>query len=201
MLALADRWWAPTVRGGLAIVFGLLAILWPGLVLATMVILFGAFALMDGVVALVGLFTSRGRPAAERIMPWGMQLLVGVVGVAAGLATLFYPGITSVVLLSFIAAYALVGGVAQIIAAVQQRRQPGAVALGVGGALAALFGVLVAMRPAIGVVTIAWLIGIFAIAIGASLVTMGLTLRRMKAAGPRLAATFMPEAERARIEK
>jgi uncharacterized membrane protein HdeD (DUF308 family) len=208
MLAIADRWWVPTTRGALAIAFGLLAILWPGLVLTTMVILFGVFALTDGVVALIGLWRSRGGrqvtagPRRAATTPWWLQLVVGAAGVVAGLATLVYPGITSLVLLSFIAAYALVIGVAQIASAIVQRKQDGALALGLSGAIATLFGLGVMFNPGIGAVAIAWLIGIFAIAMGGALIAMGLMLRNVKAAvEPRLVATMIPEEERARIEK
>lgn len=199
MLALADRWWVPTLRGVAAIAFGLLAIVWPGLALMTLVVLFGIYALADGVIALVGLGqrTQRG----PRAVPWGLQLLVGVVGVIAGIATFVYPGITSIVLLTFIAAYAIVVGVSQVVAAVRQRDQSGAFALGAAGVLMTLFGVLVAARPAVGAVTIAWLIGIFAIATGVALLTMGLMLRQVKTAEPRLVATMIPEEERARVER
>lgn len=208
MLAIADRWWVPTLRGVLAIAFGLLAILWPGLALTTMVILFGVFALTDGVVALVGLFRSRGGrqvtagPRRAAATPWWLQLVVGLAGVAAGLTTLFYPGITSLVLLSFIAAYALVIGVAQIASAIAQRQHDGALALGITGAIAALFGFGVMLNPGIGALAIAWLIGVFAIAMGAASIAMGMSLRNLKAvAEPRLVATMIPEERRERIEK
>ncbi|MNK91341.1 acid-resistance membrane protein [compost metagenome] len=198
MLALADRWWVPTLRGVAAIAFGFLAILWPGLALMTLVVLFGIFALADGIIALAGLGRTQTGP---RAVPWGLQLLVGVVGVLAGLLTFVYPGITSVVLLTFIAAYAIVVGISQIVAAVRQRKQSGAFALGAAGVLLTLFGVLVAARPAVGAVTIAWLIGIFAIAAGVALMSMGFTLRQVKTAEPRLVATMLPEEERAKIER
>lgn len=208
MLALADRWWVPTTRGVLAIAFGLLAILWPGVVLSTMVLLFGVFALTDGVVALIGLFRSRGGrqvaagPQRAATTPWWLQLVVGLAGIAAGLATLFYPGMTSLVLLSYIGAYALVIGVAQVASAIMQRKQDGALHLGISGAIAALFGVGVLLNPGIGAVAIAWLIGVFAIAMGGALIATGMMLRNVKAtAEPRLVATMIPEQERARIEK
>jgi len=198
MLALADRWWVPTLRGVAAIAFGLLAIVWPSVALMTLVVLFGLYALADGVIALVGLGQTQRGP---RAVPWGLQLLVGVAGILAGVATFVYPGITSVVLLTFIAAYAIVAGISQLVAAIRQRDQSGAFALGAAGVLMTLFGVLVAARPAIGAVTIAWLIGIFAIAAGVALLTMGLMLRQVKTAEPRLVATMIPEEERARIER
>ncbi len=208
MLAIADRWWAPTLRGVVAIAFGLLAILWPGLVFATMVLLFGVFALTDGVVALVGLWRSRGGrevtagPRRPEGTPWWLQLVVGAAGVIAGLATFTYPGLTSFVLLSFIAAYALVVGVAQIAAAIVQRKKAGALPLGIAGAIAVVFGIGVMANPGIGVLTISWLIGTFAIATGAALIVMGMRLRRFKeAVEPRLYATMMPETERAKVDR
>lgn len=198
MLALADRWWVPTLRGVAAIAFGLLAIVWPGLALLTLVVLFGVFALADGLIALLGLGKTQ---TGARATPWWLQMLVGIAGVLAGVATFLYPGITSVVLLTFIAAYAIVVGIAQIVAAVRQRKQSGAFALGAAGVLMTLFGVLVVARPAIGAVTIAWLIGIFAIASGVALLTMGLMLRQAKPGEARLVATMIPEEERARIER
>ena len=198
MLALADRWWVPTLRGVAAIAFGLLAIVWPGLALMTLVVLFGVYALADGLIALLGLGQTQ---TGARATPWWLQMLVGIAGVLAGVATFFYPGITSVVLLSFIAAYAIVVGIAQIVAAVRQRNQSGAFALGAAGVLMTLFGVLVAARPAVGAVTIAWLIGIFAIATGVALLTMGLMLRQVKPGEARLVSTMIPEEERARIER
>lgn len=202
MLALAERWWVPTVRGAAAIAFGVLAILWPGLVFATMVVLFGIFALTDGIVAMVGLWRSRGGrvvssgPARAEGIPWALQLVVGIAGILAGIATFATPALTGLVLLSFIGAYALVVGVAHVVSAVAQRQQPGAVALGIAGAIAALFGLGVLVNPGVGVVGIAWVIGTVAITAGVALVAMGLQLRRLGESGARLYATMVPEAER-----
>lgn len=195
MLALTQNWWVPTLRGAAAIAFGLLAIVWPGLALTTMVLLFGTFAMFDGIVALVGLFKGQ-----QGQTPWFMQLLIGVAGIAAGLATFFYPGITAAILLSFIAAYAIVTGIAALVAAVHQRAKPGSASLGWSGALAALLGTLMVFFPAVGAVAVAWVIGVFAIGIGAALVSMGIALRNAKAGRERLTATMVPEAERVRTK-
>lgn len=195
MMALTNNWWVPTLRGAVAIAFGLLAIVWPGLALTTMVLLFGTFALVDGVVALLGLI--KGQTGN---LPWYMQLLIGVAGIAAGLGTFFYPGLTATVLLSFIAAYAIVTGVAALVAAVHQRAKPGSASLGWSGALAATLGTLMVFFPALGAVAVAWVIGIFAIGIGVALVTMGMALRNAKMGRERLVATMIPEGERVRTK-
>lgn len=195
MLALARNWWVPMIRGVAAIAFGVLAIVWPGLALVTMVALFGTFALVDGIVALAGLFSTQ-----TRATPWFLQLLVGLTGLGAGVATFVYPGMTAIVLLTFIAVYAVVVGIAQIVAAVQQREKPGAVPLGIGGVAAALFGAIMLANPALGAVAVAWLIGIFAIAVGSALVAMGFALRSARGEAQRLVSTMLPETERARTK-
>lgn len=200
MLALAQYWWVPTLRGVAAIAFGILAIVWPGIALLTLVALFGAFALIDGVIALAGLVRARGRTGET---PWYLQLLVGITGLAAGIATFFYPGITSLVLLSFIAAYAIVVGISQFVSAVQQRGKPGAVALGISAVVSLAFGVFMVLRPEVGAVAVAWLIGVFAIAAGVALVSMGVILRNATVVGERLVSTMLPEvpeAERVRTK-
>ncbi|HEY9722012.1 MAG TPA: DUF308 domain-containing protein, partial [Oscillatoriaceae cyanobacterium] len=124
MLTLAKNWWVPTVRGIAAIIFGVIALGSPHAALVTLVAVFGIYALVDGIFAIAGLFRSDSTHA-----PWYLQLLVGVTGIMAGLITLSYPGITAVSLLAFIAAFAIVIGIGQLIAAVQQRHESGAVPL------------------------------------------------------------------------
>lgn len=195
MLALAQNWWVPMIRGVAAIAFGVLAIVWPGLALMTMVALFGTFALVDGIVALAGLVSPKTRETQ-----WFLQLVVGLAGLAAGIATFVYPGMTTVVLLSFIAAYAVVVGIVHVVAAVQQRDKPGAVPLGIGGVASTLLGAIMLANPAVGAVAVAWLIGIFAIAVGSALVAMGFALRSARGEAQRLVATMLPETERAKTK-
>ncbi len=190
MLEVANRthWWVPGLRGVAAIVFGILAIAWPGLGLVTMVALFGAYALVDGIITLVGL--TRHQRSGE--IPWWLQLLGGVAGIVAGLMTFFYPGITTVALLSFIAAWAVVVGVANFITAIHQRGMPGAVSLGLSGLASLLFGVLMVLRPEAGAVAVAWIVGIYAILAGAALVAVAAALRTGEVSGPRIMATLFP---------
>lgn len=187
MLAHARNWWVPALRGMAAVLFGIMAIVWPGLALATMVLMFGVFALFDGIVSLGGLFGARNKET-----PWWLQLLVGLTGIGAGILTFTYPGLTGVTLLTFIASYACVVGVSHVVSAIQQRDQVGAVGMGFSGAALGLFGLVMLMRPAVGVLTVAWAIGVFAIASGVGSLVLAAALYRAKLAGPRLTSTMMP---------
>jgi len=114
---LTTNWWAVVLRGVLAILFGLLAWLTPGITLAALVLLFGAFAFTDGVFAIVSAIRRQG----ER--PWWSLVIEGMAGIAAGLVTLFWPGITALALLFVIAAWAIVTGGLEIAAAIRLRKQ------------------------------------------------------------------------------
>src|SRR5262245_59612387 len=108
--ALARNWWLVLLRGIAAIVFGILAFAWPGLTLLTLVIFWGAFALVDGVLAIAAAIAGRGG-----MTPRWWLAIVGLAGIIAGLLTFLWPGITALILLLFIAAWAIVAGVFEII--------------------------------------------------------------------------------------
>src|ERR1041385_6721217 len=116
--ALAKSWWVLLLRGIAAIVFGVLAFAWPGLTLVTLVLFYGAFALVDGVIALVAAFKGSVKP-----VPTWWLVVVGLLGIAAGIATFVMPGITAIVLILFIGAWALVHGIFEIIGAIQLRKE------------------------------------------------------------------------------
>src|SRR5919202_355383 len=176
---LARNWWALALRGVVAILFGLAALVWPGLTLTALVLLFGADALVDGVFAVVAAIARAGR---ER--HWWALLLEGLLGIAAGVVTLAWPGITGLVLLLFIAAWAIITGVVEIVAAIRLRREiEGEFLLGLGGALSVLFGLLLIVRPGAGALAVAWLIGIYAILFGALLLALAFRLRGLRGRG------------------
>src|SRR5919112_2093239 len=100
-------WWALALRGLVAILFGLAALFWPGLILAVLIVLFGAFALVDGVLAVIAAFGSSGRGARR-----GLLLIEGVVGILFGLVALLWPDLTALALLYIIAFWAILGGIA-----------------------------------------------------------------------------------------
>jgi uncharacterized membrane protein HdeD (DUF308 family) len=118
MLAiLARNWWVFLLRGVAAIIFGILAIIWPLLTLQVLILLFGAYALVDGVFTVIA-----GIAAHERNQRWWVLLLQGIAGIIVGVITFFWPGLTALVLLYFIAAWEIITGVMEIIAAIQLRR-------------------------------------------------------------------------------
>lgn len=171
--ALAQYWWILLLRGIAAIVFGALAFVWPGLTLLTLVIFYGAFVLVDGVLALWAAVAGGGGMAPR----WWLAV-VGVLGVAAGLLTFFWPGVTALVLVLFIGAWALVRGVFEIIGAIQLRKEiDNEWTLILGGALSVIFGLGVMILPGAGALALVWVIAIYAIAVGIAMVALSLRLR------------------------
>lgn len=167
------KWWALVVRGCLAIAFGVMAFAWPGITLEVLIVLFGAYALVDGVFALAAAVSggADGRP-------WGALLIEGIAGILAGIATFFWPGITALVLLYLIAGWAIATGVFEIVAAVQLRRHiEGEWALALSGIVSILFGVFLAAFPGEGALAVVWLIAGYAVVFGVLLVALGLRLR------------------------
>jgi uncharacterized membrane protein HdeD (DUF308 family) len=180
MLTLARNWWALVLRGILAIVFGILAWVWPGLTVVVLVALFGAFALVDGILALVAAFR-----AHERRREWWPFALEGVAGIGLGVLAFFWPDATAFALLYLIATWSMVTGVFEIAAAIRLRKViRGELLLALAGVASIGFGVLVIIFPGAGAVAIVWAIGIYAILFGALLVGLGLRLRRWVPKGP-----------------
>lgn len=172
--ALARNWWLILLRGVLAILFGVLAFIWPGITLLTLVFLYGAFALIDGVLSLAA--SIRGGTPVPR---WWLAL-VGVFGIAAGLLTLFWPQITALVLLLFIAAWAIVTGILEIVGAIRLRHEiEGEWWLIASGVLSVTFGVLLVLWPGAGALAMVLVIGSFAILLGILLIGFALRLRKL----------------------
>ncbi len=170
---LARNWWALLVRGIAAILFGILAFALPGTTLFVLVMLFGAYALVDGVFALVA--AVRAAEAHTRFWPLAVE---GIVGSVIGLATFFYPGITAMALLFLIAAWAVLTGILEIAAALQLRRElAGEIWLVVSGVLSIAFGILIVAFPGGGVLAVLWILAVYAILFVAALVALGLRLR------------------------
>src|SRR5215475_3010345 len=171
---LSKHWWLLLLRGIAAIVFGVLAFIWPGLTLLTLVILYGVFAIIDGVLALAAVF---GRTGPD--VPKWWLVLTGILGIGAGLIALLWPGITALVLIIFIGDWAIVRGIMEIIAAIQLRKEiEGEWLLVLAGVLSVLFGLGVLIYPGAGAVVLAWLIGIYAIAIGVVMIMLAIRLRK-----------------------
>jgi uncharacterized membrane protein HdeD (DUF308 family) len=168
--------WILALRGLAALVFGILAVIWPGVTLVALAILFGAYALVSGVFTMVDAFR-RPQDAARRTA----HVIAGVLSVAAGVLALVWPGITALVLVVLFGAWAVVTGALEIWAAT---RLPGQWLTLVMGALTMIVGALVLMRPAIGAVALSLTIGVYAIAAGVLLLVDSWRVHRSMA-GPR----------------
>jgi uncharacterized membrane protein HdeD (DUF308 family) len=171
--ALAKNWWLLLLRGIAAIIFGVLAFVWPGLTLLTLVLCYGAFALIDGVLAIVAAIT--GGAAAPR---WWLAI-VGLLGIVTGILTLLMPGLSALVLMYFIAAWAIATGVFQIIGAVRLRKEiDNEWLLILVGVISVLFGIGVMLVPGAGALVLFWVIGTFALITGGLLIAPAFRLRK-----------------------
>jgi len=176
---LARHWWVLLLRGIAAIAFSVVAFAWPGLTLASLVIVFGAYALVDGVFSIVGAIRGGGR------QPWWLLVLEGLVGIGIGALTLFAPGVTALALLFYIAIWAVATGVLQIGAAIALREEiEGEWLLGLGGLASVVFGALLVARPGAGALAVLWLIGAWALAFGVLLVVLSFKAKGLQNAIP-----------------
>jgi uncharacterized membrane protein HdeD (DUF308 family) len=168
-------WRALAVRGLAAIAFGILTLLWPGITLDVLVLLFGAFVLVDSVFTLLAVVT--GAPGARRHRP--MLVLESVAGIAIGIITLLWPSITALALLFLIAAWFFVTGGLKLAAAFAIRD----VAehwwlMALSGALSVIVAVALAVWPVSGALAITWLIGWWALFLGALTLAVAWAMRR-----------------------
>lgn len=170
---LARNWWLVLLRGLAALLFGVLAFISPFITATVLVLFFGAYALVDGIVAVYASLTHRA--GHDR---WWVLLLEGLVGIAVGLLTFAYPDVTTLILLYFIAVWAILTGILEIMAAIRLRREiEGEWLLVFSGILSIIFGILVVIFPALGATAVVWLIAIYAILFGLLLITLGLRVR------------------------
>lgn len=169
---LSRNWWAIALRGVFAIIFGILAFIWPGVTLTVLVLFFGAYALVDGLFAIVAALMNR---AGERR---GWVLLEGLVGIGAGVLTFVWPDVTALFLLYLIAAWGIITGALEILAAIELRREiTNEWMLILGGIASVVFGILLILFPGAGALSLIWLIAAYAIVFGVLLVGLSLRLR------------------------
>lgn len=170
---LAKNWWALALRGVAAILFGVLALAWPSLTVLTLVLFFGAFAVVDGIFAVIV-----GIASHENNQRWWAMLIAGLAALIIGLMTFFWPGATALVLLYFIAAWAIVTGIFHIVAAVHLRKViKGEWMVILQGVALTVFGVILALFPRSGALSLIWVIGVFSVVIGVWLIIFALRLR------------------------
>jgi uncharacterized membrane protein HdeD (DUF308 family) len=169
---LSKYWWTFLLRGLLAIAFGILAFVNPAITLASLVLVWGAYALADGVISLYSLIT--GQTDSDRWLV-GLQ---GVIGVAAGLITLFKPGVTALGLLIFIAAWSLATGVLQIVTAIRLRKEiTGEFWMALSGVISVLFAFFILASPEAGALALIWIIGTYALIFGVFLVAFAFRIK------------------------
>ena len=177
--SLARNWWALVIRGVAGVLFGIGALVWPPAAVAALVLLFGAYALVDGIFNIVAAVHA---PREGR--RWGWLTFSGLIGIATGLITFFFPGITALALVVLIASWSVVTGVAEIVAAIRLRKQIRHEWLWIlSGLLSVAFGVLLLVLPAAGAVALAVWIGAYMLVFGALLIGFGLRLRKWRQTG------------------
>lgn len=171
--ALAKNWWMLLLRGIAAIIFGGLALAWPGMTLLTLVLFYGAYALIDGVLAIGAAI------AGGTLLPRWWLAVVGLLGIGAGLLTFMMPGLTTIVLLYLIAGWAIATGVFQIIGAIRLRKEiDNEWFLILGGIVSVLFGAAMMVAPGAGALALITVIGIYALFIGVLLVALSFRLKK-----------------------
>lgn len=171
------HWGWVALRGVVAILFGLMAMFMPAITLSALVLVWGAFALADGVLALIA-----GIRIRDQGKPLWALIIVGLLGVAAGIVTFLWPGLTALILLYIIAFWALAAGVFQIVAAIRFRKQiRNEWFLGLSGLVSVLFGGMLVMQPGAGALALVWVIGIYAVFFGILLLVFSFRLKQHRA--------------------
>jgi uncharacterized membrane protein HdeD (DUF308 family) len=172
VVARQQDWWLLVLRGIAALFFGLAAFLWPGLTLAVLVLLFGAYAIVDGVVSM---YTAIRRREPGQ---WEWHFAQGLLGLAAGLVAIVLPGLAALALVTLVAAWAILTGVSEIMLAVRMRDLLSAEILWLlAGIVSIVLGLALVVFPAAGAIAVTWMIGAYALFLGVVFVTLGITLR------------------------
>lgn len=173
MSTLVGNWSTIVLRGVVAIGFGVLALLLPGLTVGLLIAIFAAFTIVYGLIALASAILAR-----RNAQPWRGELLTGAVAIAAAVVVMIWPDLTATGLLVIVGIFAVAVGIAEVaVAAGLQRLVHRGWPLAVGGLLSIAFGIALFAASSAGAIALAWLVGLYAILFGASLVALGLVLR------------------------
>jgi uncharacterized membrane protein HdeD (DUF308 family) len=174
---LKRHWWVPVIRGIAAIVFGVIAFTHPVMAIATLVLLFGAWVLIDGIFRIVAAIRHRGSDP-----DWAWQLVIGIIGIIVGLLTFHAPQVTALALVIYIAAWALMIGASEIVMAVKLRHEiKGEWLLILMGLASIVFAVLLLWNPVAGAAAVIWLIAWYAVVLGILAIFFGFRLRTLRA--------------------
>jgi uncharacterized membrane protein HdeD (DUF308 family) len=172
---LKRHWWVPALRGVAAIIFGVIAFAYPGRTLAVLVLLFGAWMLVDGVFRVIGAITHRSSDK-----DWGFDLIIGIVGIIIGFLTFHAPQVTAWALVIYIAAWALMIGATEIALAIKLRREiKGEWFLILMGLASIVFAVILLWNPIPGALALVWLMGSYAIVFGILAIMFGFRVRSL----------------------
>ncbi len=174
---LARNWWAVLLRGLVAVALGILTLWMPAVSLASLVLVFAAYMLADGVLGIVAAVR-----AARRHERWGWLVLEGLLDIGAGVAALAWPGLTVIVFVALVAAWAIVSGGVMFLAAFRFNRRDGRWLMGLAGVLSVAWGVLLAFAPVSGALVLTLWIGAYALLFGITLIVLSLRLRSQRRA-------------------
>lgn len=175
----AGRWWVHMLRGVAAIAFGVIAFVWPRMTMLTLLLLYGAFAMLDGLIAVIGGIAGRAGPSAG----W-LFFAAGIAGIGIGALTLIWPGLVAVGLVVYVGAWAMIRGAIDVFHALQLRKTiPNEWSLLASGLLSILFGFLIFLAPELGIVAIIWPIAACAVLAGILLVVLAMRLRALETGG------------------
>jgi uncharacterized membrane protein HdeD (DUF308 family) len=170
---LVQNWWLFTLRGVLGIIFGILALIFPGPTILSLVLLFSAYMLVDGIFGII----SAVRAIRRKEDRWGLLIFEGLLDIATGAAAFLWPGLTVVAFVWLLAAWAIVSGGLMTAAGFRLNIEHGRWWLVLGGLLSLAYGVLLIITPLIGAVVFTWWLGAYALVFGVALVIFSLKLR------------------------
>src|SRR5947208_16999331 len=172
---LKRHWWVPVIRGIAAIVFGVIAFVYPGLTIAVLVLLFGAWVLVDGIFRIVGAIGHRASDS-----DWGFNLIIGILGIIIGLLTFHAPGITALALVIYIAAWAFMIGATEIALAIKMRQEiKGEWFLILMGLASIIFAGFLLWNPLAGAAALIWIVAWYAVILGVLAIFFGFRLRSL----------------------
>jgi uncharacterized membrane protein HdeD (DUF308 family) len=179
---ISRNWWMAVLRGALAVLFGVVALVWPGITFEALVLVFGVYAFFDGVLVL-----GFGLMAAGDGEQWWPLVLAGILGIAIGVITFFKPQTVGLSLVYVIGAWAIITGLLQIVAAIRLREIITTEwLLGLTGVLSVVFGVLVVAQPNAGAISLVYLFGLYAILVGIAQIAFGFRVRNIADSLPRV---------------
>lgn len=175
--AICNKWWVFLLNGIAAILFGIMAFVWPGVTLLTLILLFGFYCIADGIAAIFASFARSEATGGS----WWQMLLLGAISLIAGVVAIAWPGISAAALLFVIAGWAIIHGVFEIAAAIALRKViDHEWMLVVAGIVSILFGIVLVAQPAAGALVVIWWIGAFAILRGIFLAALAFKLRKIR---------------------